>query len=601
MQSYTFQVNNQINFKIFLFFFLYFCYMLDVYIKNIKSDDLPQWGDISIKLNYDGQIQPQIEIDAFDFVNNSAQQIIKHIDGGLNGTTTGIFEGLPLKIDLPKVGNIFDGYIDLTDDFEVLHNSKVRAKLKTVNINNIKDLLSGVTCEYLTQKGYITKKDYQTHLEVVEKELDLVTLGQLIITIYLLKKELKTLAKEIKDEYAEFSALFTSSISSSVSAIAMKAIKLAIKVAYFVFLVIEITILVKNLLGYFIQVPKKQRCISIEKLLKGFLKSVGYALNTSLPLNSYYISPTNGYENDPTKIVNRLVRKRIKQGVPSSFDYGYIGDEVIDLVEKLFNAKFVVVGNVVECHNMDSPFWQKNSSYVKPDVLSENIKYNTNELNNTFMIRYETDLQDTFTISNYKGTIYEVITEHKQQPSNPKFSRIKNFEEVKIPFALPNRKNENNEVEVLCLELAKATDKLVKFLGGSSNFVSKIERYLGALKISNDYKGKAKLLYLKSNGSIPQNHREFLDAKYIYNTFYKNKTFVNSNYYGQEIIKSERVPFTLLDYNKIKNNRWFKTEKGELAYFEEAEWFPNRDYALIKYRVKKPYTKNLKQTTYEPE
>ena len=77
-----------------------------------------QWG------TREGQEESEISTSSIEFVLEDAKRLIQHVNDGLSGGV-GIFEGLPYKINLDST-NIFNGYVDLTDDAQFIENEKGR-------------------------------------------------------------------------------------------------------------------------------------------------------------------------------------------------------------------------------------------------------------------------------------------------------------------------------------------------------------------------------------------------------------------------------------------------------------------------------------------
>ena len=80
-----------------------------------------QWG------TREGQSEQEISTSSIDFVLEDAKLLNEHVAGGMNGRV-GIFEGVPYKINLDNQ-NIFDGYIDLTNDAQFIERERVLANI----------------------------------------------------------------------------------------------------------------------------------------------------------------------------------------------------------------------------------------------------------------------------------------------------------------------------------------------------------------------------------------------------------------------------------------------------------------------------------------
>ncbi|NBP67264.1 MAG: hypothetical protein EBU52_00820 [Cytophagia bacterium] len=118
--------------------------------------------ELSIQLNFDKDAPTaQVSINKWRFVRDNAGTIQDYIDGGLlgsdtiygsYGTTAGIFEGLPFRIDLDYMGTvqtIFDGYLDLTDNVEVSCNDITASAKESHKIDWLNETADSIDFQYL--------------------------------------------------------------------------------------------------------------------------------------------------------------------------------------------------------------------------------------------------------------------------------------------------------------------------------------------------------------------------------------------------------------------------------------------------------------------
>ena len=87
-------------------------------------------AEINLSANWgtrEGIAQQEISTTSIEFVLEDATKINQHVLDGLTGGV-GIFEGLPYKINLDNI-NIFEGFINLSDDAEFIETEKVIANL----------------------------------------------------------------------------------------------------------------------------------------------------------------------------------------------------------------------------------------------------------------------------------------------------------------------------------------------------------------------------------------------------------------------------------------------------------------------------------------
>ena len=97
-----------------------------------------QWG------TREGQEESEISTSSIEFVLEDAKRLIQHVNDGLSGGV-GIFEGLPYKINLDST-NVFNGYVDLTDDAQFIENEKVIANIKNKGgVDWLNDIADGIS------------------------------------------------------------------------------------------------------------------------------------------------------------------------------------------------------------------------------------------------------------------------------------------------------------------------------------------------------------------------------------------------------------------------------------------------------------------------
>jgi len=147
-------------------------------------------------------------------------------------------------------------------------------------------------------------------------------------------------------------------------------------------------------------------------------------------------------------------------GIPNARDFGYTFGEILQLVNKTFNAKLGIKNGVIEHHSLNSSWWVQQSTYQMPNILQESHKFNTDDLSSNFLLSFTPDSQDINVLENYKGTSYEVITT-PINVSNIKNVTLKGLEEVAVPYALGVRKTKQNFIEEILDDLIGVSAELV--------------------------------------------------------------------------------------------------------------------------------------------
>ena len=567
-----------------------------------------EWSDIQISAVFENDsVQPSIETSEFTFVNAEAKKIRDYIDKGLTGGV-GIFEGLPFKIETYNKDNSlvsFDGFLELTNSFQDF-NDEPRVSCRIMKDNGLDSLesrLSGLTCGYLEEIGVIKSTDYEDLKYQVQKKVTVLEVLIANITLFLLIKEL---AQAIKDTAHSVAIALGDTLGSLTGGIGAAAYLIAyaiLQLIYTATLIVAIVELVRRLVNILLPPLRTHKIIKLKTLLEIISTHLGYTFNTNISEldNLYYLPSNNNLEEEDTRTGLLTKIDGTDKGIPNSVDFGYNCAEIFSLARQLFNAKFVIVGSTLHMRFEGDPFWAKTSTYQMPSVLLPVKTYNTNELDADILLSFQVDLKDSWTIDNYKGTAYEVKTD-SIITNNKRAKLLRGQNTVDFPVCLGNRKDEFTAIENILFSLASFADKVTKVLGKGTNLAGLITRKLGVLKQSENETSLPKLLYLNSDNKLPSNHRDLFSAKVLWDKYWYYKSFVDSNFVGQKIIYPEvKIPFGLEDFIKLVDNSYFRTFEGETAKAISIKWSPSKDFALIDFFIRKPYTKNLQQTKIEPE
>ena len=542
--------------------------------------------------------QPQIETDSFEYVLDSAAKILNHVKNG------DIFE--PLKCQqIYKDGNneyvALDGYFDVSDGFEVLEptwgsverSNRVLVKFKQdESITNFIDQIQGVSYGSLLAEGLITSQDYVTINTVIMKKASALEIATLIITLYLISKQIIDAIKSIQEVANN---ILGAGLAAGVVAVA----SLIIQVAYAIALIALLVKLITDLKELFIPPVVKNKGIKFKTLLEKSCEKFGYTLETDIEeLETYHYLPSKPYSNE-TNILKKLIPQNVAGtvGIPSTSDYGYLINEFWDLMKSMFNTKIAVVGNTIQLRNADSDYWLKQSTFKPHETLNfKSKKYNTEDLKQTRMMTFTTDVNDEWTTENYTGTSYEIKTESTKGTLN---GSIKGLDRINIPLCLPNNKYKPNSIETLMITIARFADQLTKIIGQKSNYAAQIRNSrVNVLKVSQNNYDIAKVVVLVNN-QLPPNHRELLSAKYLMNKYHKGKSFVSGT--GQKVIYEDvDIPFNLSDLKKTLKSGTFVLSDGRVAEFIDLNYNFSKDMANCSISVQENYTNKLKEVTYEP-
>ncbi len=581
-------------------------------IINGKTVQIPKdFFDVGVKASFGENVQANLTTEEFTFILDGYAEIIDWIQKGRQGGL-GIFEGIPLTIvnnDPRQSGNVavFNGILDLQAGTDIQPNLRqVKVRLRQNNsLNQLADLIEPLDFGYLESIGAITKSQYVKVDYVVNKNDTGLETVVTFVTIYLLSKQLADTVKELGSTVATIAGIAASGVSGPIGSTIYAAAVAILQVAYAATLLVLIIDFGKNLLETIVQPLRSHRGVLLKTLLETTCEHIGYTFETSISdLDNLVYLPSN---NNVDEFKDRQVLKKagvIEKGIPNVGDIGYTCTELFQLARDIFNGRFAIIGNTVQFHTEGADYWLKQSSWIKKDVKKNQAEasyvFNTDEIKASILVQFETDITDEYTIKNYAGTSYQVLTDAKTVgvPAN---KTIRGFDPVRIPLALGTRKNELTPFERALLPLANLFDTIADTFGKNPKLTKKIKNKIGVLQVGSNNHSIPKLIYMQG-GRIPSNHRSLLSAKVLYEKYHSYKSFVQNNFSRQrKYTYSETIPFNLSDFVALLNNSYFRSENGEQSKVVDLEWNMSKDTAIISYWVQEPYTNNLKETFIEPE
>jgi hypothetical protein len=570
---------------------------IELILNGDNSSEIKELHDLEILASVEeGNVNARITTEQITLVNNYAKLVRDYIAGGVNGTTEGIFEGLPLQIQENGV-NVFDGYLDFLNDFEIVNPTTVKSRIKKHDgNNNFSDRANGLTFGYLDELNLIGTGDYSNIPYIIEKEFNFVEFSFIAFSIYAISRDIEEQARVV----AAQAVLLTGLIASGVPAAALifPALQLSLNTAFAIALVIILSNLIIELIRYIFSPIKYHKGIRLKRLAEIGCSYLGYSYNSTInDLPDVYIIPTKtGIDKDSQQnsIINGITINQPGVGYPSASDFGYTLGEVFELINKLFYAEFTIKDGVIEQHVIDSSWWLQNSTYVLPDILQESIVTNANELISDKIITFKTDVKDVNSFENFLGHTYEIRTRPISTSDNRNVL-MNGFNRVDIPYDLPNRKNKLNNFETFAFKLINKVQQIIQIFDGSvNNLTGFISLRIGCNILETDYLHVPKIMKLQSNLLLPSNQRNLWSAKHLYNLYHSKGSFVLNDFGNQYYIyKGVRVPFGFEQFNQLTQNSYFYNSNGDLCKLEQISWNVSQDFALIDYRVKTKYTTNL--------
>ena len=566
----------------------------------VKDKYLPEdWQNLQILATFDNNsVQPNMTLSDIKFVQDGAKDVNAYIDNGILGGT-GIYEGIPFAIRLKnsELYEAFKGYLDCRDGMKrEIDNVTLKVK-SNEGLNSLQNRSSAITYGYLENISELKQSDYIGVPYVINYIPDAVQLIMLSISVYLMVKEITESIKRIADDIAQVIAIGTSGVTGPISAAVLTAAKVLISVAYTAAMVYYVIDLITQIFDEILSDVRYHKATKIKRLLEVGAEHVGLTFKSSIFDNDLPNLAFLPFKNEKG---NRKDGMSQQSGAPNAQGIGYTFREMLELNLRIFRAKLAIIDNVLYMESEDNKeFWSRNSPYQLPNIEILENGYNADELNSNYLLRFDTDINDQNTIDSFTGTNYLRLTNYNVV-NDKKNVLHKGLDENIFNVCLGTRKNELTDVESALKALAKVADELTGLFGKGTSFSSRVEGRIGSLNLSNDFINTPKILLLDSSNKLVANNRTLFSAKFLYENYHKSSSFVNNNFENQyKIYKDIQIPFGFNDFLKITNSSLFTTEDGREGKFDKIAWTFSEDFATVDYRIREPYTTNLKETFIE--
>jgi len=569
------------------------------------------WESNSILATYGtGSNQPQIETDRFEFVLDAAAEIIKHKDKGR------IFEPLPCTQTYTLGDNNYmalDGYLDLSSGYEELNptfgsverpNNVMVSFKQDKSIAQFLDRINGVSFGSLLEEGIINHTDYTTINTAIVKRANPLDVALTLLSIFMIQKQIQDAIRSLKNTAKEVASIITGGITGNIAAAVYIVATLVIEIAYAVALVALLVGFVKQIIDLLLPPVVKNKGIKFRTLLEASCRKFGYKFESNiLELSQYHYLPSKKLDLDRSEfnaVIDSLIPKHPegKVGIPNVEDYGYLINEFWDMMADMFNTKVTVYNDTVYMYNADDPFWFTQSEFIPHETINfPSKKYNAEDLKQTRMMSFATDIKDEWTTENYVGTSYEI----KTSTANGADATIKGLEKINIPLALASSKTKATPLEKLVITLASACDSLSLALGQKTNLAKQIKNTrVNIIKVSDNFHSIPKVVLMEAGKGVPKDHRDKLSAKYLMEKFHYGKSFVGDALGQKVIYEGVTIPFNLDDLQKTLKSGLFTLPDGRTAEFLEISYNFAQNTAECTIQVQEVYAKNLKETTFEP-
>jgi hypothetical protein len=536
-------------------------------------------GDPEIlSLNVDSIILPR---EANEYIKNWIQ-------------TNGLFIGIPYTVEME--GNIsLEYYIDLSDPSAkpILRQHEIEVKIKRRNgSDDFWEKARGTSFDLMVKQKGVNYFDYKdVGYYVIRDSADLDAL-QMAIALFMLTLQIIQATKDLADRAAEIA---TAPIQGT--------LKFAIQLLYWVSLVAAIITMMAQLFPILFPRIKYLKGLYYSEIFKKGCEFLGYtALDSSIFTNQpgWFTLPI------PLQSTNESFFEKISNDLPDYFNTGHCSASDttptfgawLDEVTKQFNGKLFIdpSNKTVRLERRD---WQQNQTNLILDPAlniqperDEQFTYNTEDAWKRYYISYTLDYSDTHTVD---GDMFgwhqaEYSTENALTLIDSDLLTIKGLNEVRINFAMGDVKGKLGLLEFLAIPFAVAVDvitKVITFGLGGTNYFAQILDRVNALKISNEYFGITKSLYVKkapgSNKRVTADWNKFpsvYSATGLWNNFHYINFIDNNDF----IIHEEaRVRIRQSQFVSLQNSNYIFTN-NQWCEVLRLEWIDEKNYASITYK-----------------
>lgn len=562
------------------------------------------WEDLEITIDWiTKKDSGTINVSELEFVLEANKYLQQRILNGLSGGV-GIFEGEPYQIRVGDPQNptfVFDGYLDFTESLQFIGGEEITCGLKKREGEDwLNDVADGFSFAYLYDQNIITNGDFVKVPYVINYVPDTMQLIVLSMSIYMITKETIENVQKLAETIADITDAATPVMGVSVGLGAgvvtawdlgnyiLVALKAVARIAYIIAMTVAIIKLINELFEQLIPKKRDHLGMSFRRLFEKGCQYLGLTFQSPIPELAWVHIPQKSKKGGSSG----------ETGFPTNTESIYTFGGFIRVMKEMFNADFRISNGVFYFDRRDKFIvpsgYQMPSYFNNQDRILDNVKFNTDEIISNYNINWAYDIQDQNTLDDYSGRVFQAIT----TPiviNDRKLVNIKNLVEIALPFTLGREKRSLTEVEKVLKELGKIVDKITGIFGGGTNFQSKIENRLNTLLLSSHFLTYGKVV--KMNGSkLANDQRVELDSKKLWDNYHFINSFALYQGHHNQYFRYEQQPvsMTIEEFASLMENNHCVDSFGNEYKIEKVVYSPFRTTAVIDYRVKKQYTKNLK-------
>ena len=508
----------------------------------------------------------------------------------------GLFLGIPYSVEMD--GNItLDYYIDLSDSSAkpIVRQHEIEVKLKRRNGSDTFWEKARGTSFDLMIKDNPTYFDTKRLGYIVVRDDAAMMAFQLSVSIFMMTIQLVQSIKDFADRLAETT---TTPLQG--------ALKWVIQIIYWISVLAAIISLLSQLFPILFPRIKYFKGLYYSEIFNKGCQFLGYTplpsdtifnvqpgwFTLPVPLNEDNDSFFEGISNDLADPKN----KPTCSASDTTPTFGAWLDEVL----KQFNAKLFIdpVNKTVRIERRD---WLDSQTSLQIDPAlniqperDEQFTYNTEETWKRYYIAYTLDYTDAHTVDGKMFARHqaEYSTENNVPTTNADLVTIKGLNEVRINFAMGAPKGKLSFIELLAIPFFALADSVTSTfasigIGNATNYVAQVLDRINVLKVSNEYFGITKSLYVKqapAGGNKVSLDTPFYDTRYsataLWNEFHYINFIANNDYiiHEEARIRLRQSQFVSLQNNNyiFTNNKWCEVLR--------IEWIDEKSAATITYK-----------------
>ena len=508
----------------------------------------------------------------------------------------GLFLGIPYTVEMD--GNItLDYYIDLSDSSAkpIIRQHEIEVKLKRRNGSDTFWEKARGTSFDLMIKDNPTYFDSKRLGYIVVRDDAAMMAFQLSVSIFMMTIQLVQSIKDFADRLAETT---TTPLQG--------AIKWVIQIIYWISILAAIISLLSQLFPILFPRIKYFKGLYYSEIFNKGCQFLGYTplpsdtifnvqpgwFTLPVPLNEDNDSFFEGISNDLADPKN----KPTCSASDTTPTFGAWLDEVL----KQFNAKLFIdsVNKTVRIERRD---WLDSQTSLQIDPAlniqpdrDEQFTYNTEETWKRYYIAYTLDYTDAHTVDGKMFARHqaEYSTENNVPTTNADLVTIKGLNEVRINFAMGAPKGKLSFIELLGIPFFALADSVTSTfasigIGNATNYVAQVLDRINVLKVSNEYFGITKSLYVKqapAGGNKVSLDTPYYDTRYSATALWDEFHYINFIANNDYIIHEEaRIRLRQSQFVSLQNNNYIFTN-NKWCEVLRIEWIDEKSAATITYK-----------------